>query len=177
MHDDHRDARDSLPSRTGLHDAVVAALLLSCGAFLLSPASAITGDTWFNLVFGRDVVANGLPHTNTHTLFMHGTHWVNAQWLAHATYYLLATHTNFATLFLVRVAIWMTTFAVVATWAVRSGSSAPRTAVLTILGSAIAAPHTHVAGRRTDLRCAHRLVQHGWLDPAWSRGHWTRRSL
>lgn len=140
MHGDPAPDKPSLLVRWGLPAPVIAALMLGSGAFLIAPTNGITGDTWFNLVFGRDVVLHGLPHSNTYTLFMHGAPWVNAQWGAHAFFYLLASHANFATLFLVRWLMWLLTFAVAASWAIRNGGQPARTAMLTVLGSAISGP-------------------------------------
>jgi hypothetical protein len=61
-------------------------LLLGLG-LLVFAAGRITGDTWFDLVAGRDIVQHGLPHADRLMAFTSGREWQDQQWLAHlATY-------------------------------------------------------------------------------------------
>jgi hypothetical protein len=61
-------------------------LLLGLG-LLVFAAGRITGDTWFDLVAGRDIVQHGLPHADRLMAFTAGRDWQDQQWLAHlATY-------------------------------------------------------------------------------------------
>jgi hypothetical protein len=82
--------------RTGLVGAVERAipnpilalpmLLLGLGLLAIAPAR-ITGDTFFDLVAGRDIVQHGLPHVDRLMAFTAGHEWQDQQWLAHlATY-------------------------------------------------------------------------------------------
>lgn len=58
-------------------------------AMLLRVPRLIAGDTWFNLVLGRDIVAHGLIHQNTLTEQGFRAHVVDLQWLAHWLIYRL----------------------------------------------------------------------------------------
>jgi hypothetical protein len=61
-------------------------LLLALG--LLAEASArITGDTWFDLVAGRDIWQHGLPRDDRLMAFTAGRQWQDQQWLAHLVSY------------------------------------------------------------------------------------------
>ena len=44
-------------------------------------------DSWLTLMAGREVVQNGLPDTETITIFGHGSTWTNQQWLAQVVFY------------------------------------------------------------------------------------------
>jgi hypothetical protein len=61
-------------------------LLLAVGLLALAP-SRITGDTWFDLVAGRDIVQHGLPHHDRLMAFTAGREWQDQQWLAHVVAY------------------------------------------------------------------------------------------
>jgi hypothetical protein len=61
-------------------------LLLALGLLAFAPGR-ITGDTFFDLVSGRDIVQHGLPHADRLMAFTSGRAWQDQQWLAHlATY-------------------------------------------------------------------------------------------
>jgi hypothetical protein len=61
-------------------------LLLALG-LLFEAAGRITGDTWFDLVSGRDIVQHGLPHSDRLMAFTAGHPWQDQQWLAHLASY------------------------------------------------------------------------------------------
>lgn len=44
-------------------------------------------DSWLALVSGREIVANGLPHTDTFTVWTQGIEWIDQQWLAQVAFY------------------------------------------------------------------------------------------
>jgi hypothetical protein len=48
-------------------------------------------DSWLALVSGREIVANGLPHTDTFTVWTQGVEWIDQQWLAQVGFYGLFT--------------------------------------------------------------------------------------
>ncbi|MEM9075138.1 MAG: hypothetical protein AAGE52_41960 [Myxococcota bacterium] len=50
-------------------------------------ATSVAGDSYFCLFFGRDLLANGLPHVNDATVLGYGEWWINAQWMAHVVFY------------------------------------------------------------------------------------------
>ena len=61
-------------------------LLLGLGLLVYAPMR-ITGDTFFDLVAGRDIVQHGLPQTDRLMAFTHGRSWQDQQWLAHLLSY------------------------------------------------------------------------------------------
>lgn len=66
-------------------------ILLVClvGIVLLSvfAPSIVVGDTWLTLMAGREVVENGLPHTEHLTVLGEGSTWTDQQWLAQVVFY------------------------------------------------------------------------------------------
>jgi hypothetical protein len=61
-------------------------LLLGLGLLAYAPGR-ITGDTFFDLVAGRDIMQHGLPHTDRLMAFTAGHEWQDQQWLAHLASY------------------------------------------------------------------------------------------
>ena len=61
-------------------------LMLAVGLLLEAPAR-ISGDTWFDLVSGRDILRAGLPHSDRLMAFTGGQSWQDQQWLAHLVSY------------------------------------------------------------------------------------------
>jgi hypothetical protein len=87
---------DQTGERTGGFGAVARAipnpilalpLLLLAVALLAEAPARITGDTWFDLVAGRDIVRNGLPQHDRLMAFTTGRPWQDQQWLAHLSAY------------------------------------------------------------------------------------------
>jgi len=66
-------------------------ILLVClvGVVLLSvfAPAIVVGDTWLTLMAGREVVENGLPHTEHLTVLGEGRTWTDQQWLAQVVFY------------------------------------------------------------------------------------------
>jgi hypothetical protein len=62
-------------------------VLLLAVALLAEAPARITGDTWFDLVAGRDIVQHGLPHADHLMAFTSGRQWQDQQWLAHLASY------------------------------------------------------------------------------------------
>jgi hypothetical protein len=66
-------------------------ILLVClvGIVLLSvfAPSIVVGDTWLTLMAGREVIENGLPHTEHLTVLGEGRTWTDQQWLAQVVFY------------------------------------------------------------------------------------------
>jgi hypothetical protein len=61
-------------------------LVLALGLLVEAPAR-ITGDTWFGLAAGRDIVQHGLPHSDRLMALTAGRPWQDQQWLAHLASY------------------------------------------------------------------------------------------
>jgi hypothetical protein len=66
-------------------------ILLVClvGIVLLSvfAPAIVVGDTWLTLMAGREVIGNGLPHTEHLTVLGEGRTWTDQQWLAQVVFY------------------------------------------------------------------------------------------
>jgi hypothetical protein len=72
--------------------ALPAAVVLLYFDVLLANAPSLVGqDTWFSLLFGREVVDHGLPYHDTFTTLTAGHSWVDQQWLAHVILYGIAS--------------------------------------------------------------------------------------
>jgi hypothetical protein len=92
------DARGVVPAPTSDASRITRALetspfpiLLVClvGIVLLSAfaPSIVVGDTWLTLMAGREVIENGLPHTEHLTILGEGRTWTDQQWLAQVVFY------------------------------------------------------------------------------------------
>jgi len=55
--------------------------------WLAEAPTRITGDTWFDLVAGRDIWRHGLPQHDRLMAFTAGRRWQDQQWLAHVVSY------------------------------------------------------------------------------------------
>ena len=62
-------------------------VLLLALALLAEAPARITGDTWFDLVAGRDIWQHGLPQHDRLMAFTAGRSWQDQQWLAHLASY------------------------------------------------------------------------------------------
>jgi hypothetical protein len=70
---------------------VLLALSLTVTAVVIAaPVSMIVPDTWLALVDGRWIAQHGLPHVDQLTVWSHGAHWVDQQWLGQLSFYGLA---------------------------------------------------------------------------------------
>ena len=73
-------------------EAVLVALSAVYGVILLAVLpQMLVQDSWLALVSGREIVANGLPHTDAFTVWTHGVEWIDQQWLAQVAFYGLFT--------------------------------------------------------------------------------------
>ncbi len=92
---DGRDSGVRLRSDTGALSRALETspfpILLVClvGIVLLTvfAPSIVVGDTWLTLMAGREVVENGLPHTEHLTVLGEGRTWTDQQWLAQVVFY------------------------------------------------------------------------------------------
>lgn len=93
----------------------------------------VWGDTWFNLVLGRQVAESGvLTHDRT-TAVGWGTPVLDVQWLAHYAFYRIADAVGIAGLVLAGATMVACTVVGGAALALRSGASAGRTLLATLL--------------------------------------------
>ncbi len=96
-------------------------------------------DGWLTLVSGREVVRDGLPATDTLTVWTHGAPWVDQQWLAQAFFYVLAAAGGIGLVMLVHAALVAATL-VIALVAARSLGGTPRNVAIAGLAAALVAP-------------------------------------
>jgi hypothetical protein len=69
-------------------EAVLVALSALYAVILLAVMpQMLVQDSWLALVSGREIVANGLPHTDTFTVWTQGVEWIDQQWLAQVAFY------------------------------------------------------------------------------------------
>jgi hypothetical protein len=61
---------------------LVLVVCFSAVLLLVRMASTLSNDSWLTLVAGREIVENGLPRTDTLTVWAGGVEWVDQQWLA-----------------------------------------------------------------------------------------------
>jgi len=66
--------------------------LVSVGAFwvvllLVALPQELVQDSWLTLLSGREVAHHGLPATDHLTVWSHGAHWVDQQWLGQLAFY------------------------------------------------------------------------------------------
>ena len=87
----HLAAPDPAKAGSGILETSPFPILLVClvGVVLLSvfAPSIVVGDTWLTLMAGREVVENGLPHTEHLTVLGEGRTWTDQQWLAQVVFY------------------------------------------------------------------------------------------
>ncbi|MBV9820237.1 MAG: hypothetical protein JOZ07_18050 [Solirubrobacterales bacterium] len=110
----------------------LAALALVLVAHL---AADINVDSWLQLVTGRQIWTNGIPHRETLTIIGHGERWVDQQWLAQLAGYAIDRAGGLALLGLVNIALLVGSVAGAVAGARRLG--APSRSVLLVLPAAV----------------------------------------
>jgi len=86
--------------------SVVYALIL----FAVLPQMLVQ-DSWLALVSGREIVANGLPQTDTFAVWTQGVEWIDQQWLAQVAFYGLFALGGVELALLAHVALLVVAFA------------------------------------------------------------------
>jgi hypothetical protein len=89
--------------RSGSFPLLVA---ITLGFLIFRSPLLVWGDTWFNLVLGREVAAFGIIHTDSTTALGLGTPVVDIQWLAHLVFYAVVDQVGIAGLALIG-AVWI----------------------------------------------------------------------
>src|SRR4051812_3994558 len=118
-------------------------LLLVCvvGILLLVflAPSLIVGDSWLTLMAGREVVQNGLPSTDTITMFGEGSTWTNQQWLAQVIFYGADRIGGIKAVVLLDIALVLATLSIGVATARAAGATARSTFLVALL-SVVAGP-------------------------------------
>lgn len=124
----------------------------------------VWGDTWFNLVLGREVAESGMITSNRTTAMGWGMPVVDVQWFAHYLFYLVARLTGMAGVIIAGASLVAACFAWGAWFSVRHGASAGRTLLVTL--TAFAAMGAQVVLRAQTLAYPMLLLFPAllWLD-------------
>jgi len=109
----------------------------------------ICGDTWFNLVLGRDIAESGLVTTNELTRVGFGVHLADQQWLAHWILYGMATKIGLPGVALANAILTAGSILAALGAAFRGGATHGRTLVVGVL--ALAAMISHAMARAQSL--------------------------
>ena len=128
--------------RTTLETSPFPILLVSLvGIVLLSvfAPSIVVGDTWLTLMAGREVVENGLPHTETITILGRGETWTDQQWLAQVVFYGAHALAGMRAVILLGVLLVLLALALAAATA-RTGGASSRSTFLVGLLAILAGP-------------------------------------
>ncbi len=101
--------------------------------------SLLVQDSWLDFVDGRLVVAAGLPHVDSLTLWTLGRRWTDQQWGAQVVLYELVHHGGFAAVLGVGIGCVIAALAILAIAARRLGGS-PRATAIALCLPVLAAP-------------------------------------
>ena len=119
--------------QTELAPVVLLVTLWAC-AVILRFDSAVSGDTWFCLFYGRDILERGLPHTNDVTVIASGAWWIDAQWLAHVGWNRLFSFGGFELCMVLEAFFEGLGVAIAAAAARKTGASSMRIAMGVLFG-------------------------------------------
>jgi hypothetical protein len=92
----------------------------------------VWGDTWFNLVLGREVAESGMITSNRTTAMGWGVPVVDVQWFAHYLFYLVERLAGIAGVIAAGAALVAACFVWGAHFSVRHGATAGRTLLVTL---------------------------------------------
>jgi len=96
-------------------------------------SSIVVGDTWLTLMAGREVVENGLPHTEHLTLLGDGRTWTDQQWLAQVVFYTAHAVAGMRAVILLGIAFVVLALGLAAATARTGGASSRSTFVVGLL--------------------------------------------
>lgn len=117
-------------------------LSLTLLAMALRVPSAISCDTWFDLVLGREIVQKGLVERNDLTLQGFGAPAIDQQWLAHCLYEGLFQRFGAGGIVLLAAVCTAGAFAACAWFALLRGATPGRTLVLGLLSLSVVTSQT-----------------------------------
>ena len=120
-----------------------APLVALLGFYVLLMAFALphmlVQDSWLTLATGRDIVQHGLPHSNRLTIWDHGDHWVDQQWLAQIGFYAGERLGGLRLVLLIHGALMIAGFAL-SLAAARARGATPRSVALVATACLFVAP-------------------------------------
>ncbi len=153
-------------------------ILLVClvGVVLLSvfAPSIVVGDTWLTLTAGREVVEQGLPHTEHLTVLAEGRTWTDQQWLAQVVFYAAHGLAGMRAVILLGIALVLLALALATATARKSGASSRSTFVIGLLAILAGPWGWTLRAQTTALPCFAGVL---WLLIDASRNGVRRRTL
>jgi hypothetical protein len=140
------EPRASEPARPGLirriaeEEHILVVLLAGFGLIflLIFPPALLVNDSWLNLMAGREVIENGLPHFDELTIYGLGSRWTDQQWGAQVFMYGVYSLGGFALLAIMACVFVVGAFTLAAA-ASRSLGAGPRAIWLLFLPVLISA--------------------------------------
>jgi hypothetical protein len=111
-------------------------------AMVLRAPFEVWGDTWFNLVLGREIESTGLIERNNLTQEGFGASCVDQQWLAHRVYYEIATHFGLVGVVMVTSVVTSATFLAAVWFALEFGATPGRTLALGVVALGVVMSQT-----------------------------------
>jgi hypothetical protein len=97
---------------------------------LIASRGAIDSDSWYSLLAGKTIVAHGLPHRDTWTLYTLGHRYVDQEWLGHLILYGLWAASGWRLAILGVIVSFVATFGIATATARRLGASDRATALV-----------------------------------------------
>ena len=116
--------------RSGPFLILVAVLLM---LLVVGTRDFVKGDTWFNLVAGREVAESGIIHSDRTTALGWGTPVVDVQWLAHLVFFAVADHVGLTGLVVIGAAWIAGCFVLGGAIALRTGATPGRVLLASLL--------------------------------------------
>ena len=113
----------------------------------------VWGDTWFNLVLGREIASNGLIARNLLTEQGFGVECVDQQWLAHAIYFAIEKHCGLVGVVLLAASITAGTFVSAVAIALARGATPGRTLGVGVLALGVVLSQTVARAQTLVLPC------------------------
>jgi hypothetical protein len=118
-----------LPRALRLPQSIVLLSLVLLG-LAARTSVAFVGDTWLNLVLGRDIVSKGLIVRNDLTQQGFGAPCVDLQWLSHLVYYELGSHVGLASTVVLAAVLTAGAFLAAVRAALADGATPGRTLLI-----------------------------------------------
>jgi len=112
---------------------LVAVAAFACASAALAAVGWILSDSWYVIVYGREIVHHGLPHADTMTILGRGHAWLDQQWLGQVALYGVYAAGGTKLLALASALLFAGVFAAAVGLARRRGASALSLIVVVIL--------------------------------------------
>lgn len=117
--------------------ATLVSPLVFTTAVLFAGPELVTGDTWYCIQAGEDLLQNGLPYADRTTLLGAGRPWIDQQWLSHVVMALVFRATGLTGLAFVAVLFVAGTLYFAAQWQLRERTPPGVVAVGSLIAAAL----------------------------------------